>query len=172
MTGIAIYPGTFDPVTRGHIDICQRALRMFDQVVIGVADSLAKQPFFDINELFTFVDLPGYGDSPAYEEQTTIPKYVETLASLIEEVSDGPVVLVGHSMGGMISITLALEHPILVERMVLISPTISGHLSNWANWFLAPVTLLERFGVGSALVTVVEKSLVGITDFLIFWFTV
>ena len=50
MTGIAIYPGTFDPVTRGHIDICQRALRMFDQVVIGVADSLAKQPFFDIDE--------------------------------------------------------------------------------------------------------------------------
>ncbi len=113
------------------------------------------------------VDLPGYGDSPAFAEPTTIPKYVETLANLIEEVSDGPVVLVGHSMGGMISITMALEHPILVERMVLISPTISGHLSNWANWFLAPVTLLERFGVGSALVTAVEKSIVGITDFLI-----
>ncbi|MCP4331396.1 MAG: pantetheine-phosphate adenylyltransferase [Gammaproteobacteria bacterium] len=50
MTGIAIYPGTFDPVTRGHTDICQRALRMFDQVVIGVADSLAKEPFFNIDE--------------------------------------------------------------------------------------------------------------------------
>ncbi|MDH3389627.1 MAG: pantetheine-phosphate adenylyltransferase [Gammaproteobacteria bacterium] len=50
MTGIAIYPGTFDPVTRGHIDICQRALKMFDHVVIGVADSPAKEPFFDINE--------------------------------------------------------------------------------------------------------------------------
>ncbi len=52
MTAIAIYPGTFDPVTRGHIDICHRALKMFDQVVIGVADSLAKQPFFDIDERF------------------------------------------------------------------------------------------------------------------------
>lgn len=50
MTGIAIYPGTFDPVTRGHIDICERALKMFDQVVIGVADSLAKEPFFNIEE--------------------------------------------------------------------------------------------------------------------------
>ncbi|MCP4470626.1 MAG: pantetheine-phosphate adenylyltransferase [Gammaproteobacteria bacterium] len=50
MTGIAIYPGTFDPVTRGHIDICLRALRMFDQVVIGVANSLAKEPFFNIDE--------------------------------------------------------------------------------------------------------------------------
>ena len=50
MTKIAIYPGTFDPVTRGHIDICERALKMFDEVVIGVADSLSKQPFFDIDE--------------------------------------------------------------------------------------------------------------------------
>ena len=50
MTCIAIYPGTFDPVTRGHIDICQRALKMFDQVVIGVADSLVKEPFFNIDE--------------------------------------------------------------------------------------------------------------------------
>jgi pantetheine-phosphate adenylyltransferase len=46
----AIYPGTFDPVTRGHIDVCQRALKMFDRVVIGVADSPAKQPFFNIDE--------------------------------------------------------------------------------------------------------------------------
>lgn len=50
MTGVAIYPGTFDPVTRGHIDICERALKMFDQVVIGVADSLVKEPFFNIDE--------------------------------------------------------------------------------------------------------------------------
>ena len=50
MTGIAIYPGTFDPVTRGHMDICHRALKMFDHVVIGVADSLAKEPFFNIDE--------------------------------------------------------------------------------------------------------------------------
>ncbi len=57
MTGIAIYPGTFDPVTRGHIDICQRARKMFDHVVIGVADSLAKQPFFDIDERFDMLDV-------------------------------------------------------------------------------------------------------------------
>jgi len=50
MSKIAIYPGTFDPVTRGHMDICDRALKMFDQVVIGVSDSPAKQPFFDIGE--------------------------------------------------------------------------------------------------------------------------
>jgi len=57
MTGIAIYPGTFDPVTRGHMDICQRAMKMFDQVVIGVADSLAKEPFFDIDERLDMLEL-------------------------------------------------------------------------------------------------------------------
>lgn len=50
MAGIAIYPGTFDPVTRGHIDVVERALKMFDGVVIGVADSPAKQPFFNLDE--------------------------------------------------------------------------------------------------------------------------
>ena len=113
------------------------------------------------------VDLPGYGDSPAYSERTTIPKYVETLAGLIEQVSDGPVVLVGHSMGGMISVTLALEHPVLVERMVLLSPTISGNLSTWANYLLAPVTLMERFSLGSVVVTAVENSIAGLTDRLL-----
>ena len=56
MSTRAIYPGTFDPVTRGHIDICQRALKMFDQVVIGVADSPAKKPFFDIDERFDMLE--------------------------------------------------------------------------------------------------------------------
>ena len=50
MAGIAIYPGTFDPVTRGHIDIVERACKMFDRVIIGVADSPAKQPFFNLDE--------------------------------------------------------------------------------------------------------------------------
>ena len=52
MTRIAIYPGTYDPVTRGHIDICERALKVFDHLVIGVADSPAKTPFFDLDERF------------------------------------------------------------------------------------------------------------------------
>ena len=50
MAETALYPGTFDPVTRGHIDIVRRALKMFDRVVIGVADSPAKKPFFNLEE--------------------------------------------------------------------------------------------------------------------------
>lgn len=52
MTRIAVYPGTYDPVTKGHIDICERALKVFDHLVIGVADSPSKVPFFDLDERF------------------------------------------------------------------------------------------------------------------------
>jgi pantetheine-phosphate adenylyltransferase len=45
-----VYPGTFDPFTRGHEDLARRAARLFDHVVVGVADSAAKRPFFTAAE--------------------------------------------------------------------------------------------------------------------------
>jgi cytidyltransferase-like protein len=42
----AVYPGTFDPLTRGHEDLVRRASGLFDRLVVGVADSKAKRPFF------------------------------------------------------------------------------------------------------------------------------
>lgn len=46
----AIYPGTFDPLTRGHEDLVRRASTLFDYVVVGIAQSQAKKPFFSIDE--------------------------------------------------------------------------------------------------------------------------
>ncbi len=46
----AIYPGTFDPLTRGHEDLVRRAASLFNKVVVGVADSRAKKPFFALDE--------------------------------------------------------------------------------------------------------------------------
>lgn len=51
----AIYPGTFDPVTFGHIDIMTRALNLFDKLVVGVADSPKKDPIFSLEERVTFI---------------------------------------------------------------------------------------------------------------------
>jgi pantetheine-phosphate adenylyltransferase len=45
-----VYPGTFDPFTRGHEDLVRRASRLFDVVVVAIADSAAKQPFFPAAE--------------------------------------------------------------------------------------------------------------------------
>ena len=46
----AIYPGTFDPLTRGHEDLVRRAASLFDRVVVGVAYSRNKKPFFSVDE--------------------------------------------------------------------------------------------------------------------------
>ncbi len=48
--GIAIYPGTFDPFTRGHEDLVRRAARLFAHVVVGIAESHSKRPIFPLDE--------------------------------------------------------------------------------------------------------------------------
>jgi pantetheine-phosphate adenylyltransferase len=47
---IAVYPGTFDPITNGHIDLVSRAAPLFERIVVGVAESPAKSPSFDMHE--------------------------------------------------------------------------------------------------------------------------
>jgi len=46
----AVYPGTFDPITRGHEDLVRRASSLFDEIIVAVADSRGKRPFFDVDE--------------------------------------------------------------------------------------------------------------------------
>jgi pantetheine-phosphate adenylyltransferase len=50
MNGVAVYPGTFDPVTRGHEDLVRRAANLFERVVVGIAESRSKRPFFNLKE--------------------------------------------------------------------------------------------------------------------------
>lgn len=50
MSTKAIYPGTFDPITNGHIDIVTRAASMFDKVVLAIAASPSKKPMFSLDE--------------------------------------------------------------------------------------------------------------------------
>ena len=49
-TNTAVYPGTFDPVTYGHIDIIKRAARIFDKVIVAVAHNDGKSPLFSVSE--------------------------------------------------------------------------------------------------------------------------
>ena len=53
---IAIYPGSFDPLTYGHIDILERAASLFDKVIVGVAESKAKKPLFTVDERLALID--------------------------------------------------------------------------------------------------------------------
>jgi len=51
----AIYPGSFDPVTNGHVDVIERARKLFDEVVVAVAFNDQKQPFFTLEERLEFL---------------------------------------------------------------------------------------------------------------------
>jgi len=50
MNNVAIYPGTFDPITNGHTDLVSRATRLFDRVIIAVAENTSKKTVFSIDE--------------------------------------------------------------------------------------------------------------------------
>ena len=50
ITKIGIYPGAFDPLTFGHIDIIKRSLNIVDKLIIGVAENISKKPLLSIND--------------------------------------------------------------------------------------------------------------------------
>lgn len=58
---IAVYPGTFDPITNGHTDLVHRAARLFEQVVVAVADNESKRPLFNQAERVAMVQA-AFGD--------------------------------------------------------------------------------------------------------------
>ena len=69
VTTIAVYPGTFDPITNGHLDILDRALRLFDHVIVTLAINQRKQPLFSPEERMQFIKdaMPHAGDRLRFE---------------------------------------------------------------------------------------------------------
>jgi pantetheine-phosphate adenylyltransferase len=53
---IAIYPGTFDPITKGHLDLIERAAHLFNQVIIAVASNTVKMPIFSVSERVKLIE--------------------------------------------------------------------------------------------------------------------
>lgn len=53
---IAVYPGTFDPITNGHVDIIKRAMQIFDRIVIVIAINTSKKPLFSIAERIEMIE--------------------------------------------------------------------------------------------------------------------
>ncbi len=53
---IAIYPGTFDPITNGHLDLIKRALQFFDKIIVAIGENPAKKPLFSVEERIFMVE--------------------------------------------------------------------------------------------------------------------
>jgi pantetheine-phosphate adenylyltransferase len=56
MNKVAIYPGTFDPITYGHIDVIKKALKLFDRIIVGVSNVSNKKYLFDSDERIEIVN--------------------------------------------------------------------------------------------------------------------
>ncbi len=53
---IVVYPGTFDPITAGHMDLVERAAKLFDKIIIAIAESPKKQPLFSLEQRVTLAE--------------------------------------------------------------------------------------------------------------------
>ena len=63
MSRVAIYPGSFDPITRGHLNIVERALQVFDRLIVGVLDNAKKTALFTVDERLEQIRI-AVGDDP------------------------------------------------------------------------------------------------------------
>ena len=79
MKRIAIFPGSFDPFTRGHEDIVRRGLHLFDQVVVGVGHNSRKQRYFHIDRMLEYIDA-----TFSNEPRVTVITYDELTAELAQ----------------------------------------------------------------------------------------
>jgi pantetheine-phosphate adenylyltransferase len=87
---VALYPGTFDPLTNGHIDIVRRAVKLYDKLVIGIARNEDKRPLFSLDERVEMaLDL-----TREYTGETTIEvrPFSGLLMHFAEEVGAGAIV--------------------------------------------------------------------------------
>ena len=77
-----IYPGSFDPITNGHLDVIQRASRLFDQVVVAVARNGSKQPLFTPAERKTLIE-----QSISNHDNVTVDVFEGLLVEYVEQQS-------------------------------------------------------------------------------------
>ena len=83
----AIYPGSFDPVTNGHLDVIERARKLFDEVVVAVAHNDEKQPLFSLKERLDLL-----GDTAARIDNVRIADFKGLLVEFAKAQDAGAVI--------------------------------------------------------------------------------
>ena len=84
---IAVYPGTFDPITNGHMDIIDRALGLFDQVIVAVADNYNKKSLFSFEERVSLTEQVLLSSNKAkYKNKIVVKKFDGLLTNFLREL--------------------------------------------------------------------------------------
>ncbi len=75
MKNIAIYPGTFDPITNGHIDVIKKALKLADKIIVGISNGNQKNFLFPIDERYKIVSRALYNDLKFTKNKIQVVKF-------------------------------------------------------------------------------------------------
>lgn len=83
----AIYPGSFDPITNGHLDVIQRAAKLFDRIIVAVAENESKNPLFTFAERMSLVER-----SAAHVKHVKADAFTGLLVDYVEKCSGDAIV--------------------------------------------------------------------------------
>ena len=82
MNKVAIYPGTFDPITFGHIDVIKKGLKLFDKIVVAVSDVDNKDYLFDADERIEIVNKALFSDLKLNKKKILIISFTSLATSV------------------------------------------------------------------------------------------
>ena len=85
MNKVAIYPGTFDPITYGHIDVIKKALKLFDRIVVGVSDVSNKNYLFNFEERIDIVNKALFKDLNLDKKKITVVSFSSLTTDLCKK---------------------------------------------------------------------------------------
>jgi pantetheine-phosphate adenylyltransferase len=85
MDKLAVYPGSFDPITNGHLDLLERGLKIFDRIVIAIATNPAKKPLFSLEERLELIQL-SLADHPL-RDRMRVDAFEGLLVEYVRKVS-------------------------------------------------------------------------------------
>jgi pantetheine-phosphate adenylyltransferase len=157
----ALCPGTFDPVTNGHLDIIERAAQRFDALIVGVLDNPAKQPLFGAEERVSLLkevtqDLPNVevdaftGLLVEYAKRRGADVVVKGLRAVTDFEYEIQMAQMNHSLGGVetLFMTTAPRWSFLSSSLVREVARFGGDVGELVPAIVAD-RLRERFGEGA-----------------------
>ena len=130
ITRTGVYPGTFDPITRGHMDIIRRGAKLVDRLVIGVTTNPSKSPMFTIDERLAMVKREVAGIEGEILVVLMIEDLmgIENLEEMLTRVKGIGAVLIGEGdLSQELGFPREYEHPEVVEKMAEIVRICKAH---------------------------------------------
>ena len=85
MSKVAIYPGTFDPITFGHIDVIKKSLKLFEKIIVAVSDGENKNYLFDVNERIHIVQKALFSDLRLNQKKIRVISFTSLTTDLCKK---------------------------------------------------------------------------------------